>query len=135
MHVLCVCIAPPSPALNGSPPPADVAVLATTVEDARTDSRSESRTDSRNESRNDSRDDSRPASEQPAKQTDAPTPPAKREDKQLTAPVTNNNVEKEVGDKKVEELYDIPVGEYAALVLLAAPVGTDWHKIEQYFWN
>ncbi|KAJ8727768.1 hypothetical protein PYW07_001887 [Mythimna separata] len=86
---------PPSPALNGSsPPPSPPPDAPAAVEDS---TRSESRT-------------ATPIASAPPAKTEAPTPPAKREDKTPASPVTNNNVEKELGDKKVEELYDIPVG-------------------------
>lgn len=78
---------PPSPALNGSSPPPPAAA----GDPPATPPTPEART------------------EEPTKLA-APTPPAKREDKSPTPPVNNNNVEKEPTDKKVEELYDIPVG-------------------------
>ncbi|XP_022825212.1 myc box-dependent-interacting protein 1 isoform X1 [Spodoptera litura] len=82
---------PPSPALNGSSPPPSPAAGDTPAAEVRAPPLPE------------------PRSEEPTK-AEAPTPPAKREDKSPTPPVNNNNVEKEPTDKKVEELYDIPVG-------------------------
>ncbi|XP_050562677.1 amphiphysin isoform X2 [Spodoptera frugiperda] len=88
---------PPSPALNGSSPPPPAAA----GDPPATPPTPEART------------------EEPTKLA-APTPPAKREDKSPTPPVNNNNVEKEPTDKKVEELYDIPVG----ATLSGLPAGT-----------
>ncbi|KAH9630010.1 hypothetical protein HF086_001480, partial [Spodoptera exigua] len=82
---------PPSPAMNGSSPPPSPAEGDTPAAEVRAPPLPE------------------PRSEESSKEK-APTPPAKREDKSPTPPVTNNNVEKEPADKKVEELYDIPVG-------------------------
>lgn len=119
VECVCVCVAPPSPALNGSsPPPSPPGDNGTPPGEPRAESRADSRAESRAESR--------AAAPEPPANTEAPTPPAKREDKALTAAVTNNNVEKEVTDKKVEELYDIPVGEYSVLVLLDVRGRTDW---------
>lgn len=98
---------PPSPALNGSSPPPSPP--GDTPAEPRSESRAEPRTESRAEPRTEPRSDSRAAPDAPGK-TEAPPPPAKREDKAPASPVTNNNVENELQDKKVEELYDIPVG-------------------------
>ena len=126
--MLCVCVAPPSPALNGSSPPPSPPADAATLPDERSDSRADSRTESRG--------DSRAAAPEPPAATEAPTPPAKREDKTLTAAVTNNNLDKEPTDKKVEELYDIPVGEYGALVILARlPTGQLECVVRQLFFE
>nr|XP_049694633.1 myc box-dependent-interacting protein 1 isoform X2 [Helicoverpa armigera] len=94
---------PPSPALNGSPaPPGTPRANAPDIPRAETPIQAKPDTDIK-----------------PEADTDTPTTVERKDkDKPATPPATNNNVEND--DKKVEQLYDIPVG----ATLAGLPPGT-----------